>query len=192
VVLEDNAIVDTCWCVLTGAPGTGKTTLLSALHGLKFKVVPETARTYFAIQQALGKSILEITGRQDVLQPALVAAQSVVESSLDPRDCVFLDRALPDALGYYRIAEMPTATLMPLFRYRYRHIFALEPIPEIGVDPYRLEDAHRRADLGDRIISGYRELGYHIHSVPAMSLTDRLSYVLEHAQVVPRLNPTKE
>lgn len=39
-------VIQTAWCVLTGAPSCGKTTVLKALESLGYTSVPEAARAY--------------------------------------------------------------------------------------------------------------------------------------------------
>jgi dephospho-CoA kinase len=55
--------VQTNWHVITGAPASGKTTLIDLLADKRFQTVSEIARQYFEREIARGRTIDEI--RQD-------------------------------------------------------------------------------------------------------------------------------
>jgi ABC-type molybdenum transport system ATPase subunit/photorepair protein PhrA len=57
--------VQTNWHVITGAPCSGKSTLIDQLADSGFQTAPEAARLYFERELATGRTIEEI--RQDVV-----------------------------------------------------------------------------------------------------------------------------
>ena len=63
------------------------------------------------------------------------------EAELNPNEMVFLDRALPDSLAYYRFLELPAdgALLAALQRVSYRKVFLLDLLP-LAPDPYLFVD----------------------------------------------------
>jgi predicted ATPase len=174
---------NTNWCVLTGAPSTGKSTILTALKERGYETVPETAREYLRRRQAAGDVIDAIRADQLTFQRQLVAEQASIERRLDPNMRVFLDRALPDAIGYYRAAALDPAELWPLVTsYRYHRVFVIEPLTAFSADGVRAESLERAAALARELKAGYSALNYPLFSVPPLPVDDRVTYILNHLE----------
>src|SRR5271163_948267 len=107
-------MISTRWCVITGAPCSGKTTVLEALEQVGFKWIPEAARLYIDAELAKGRSIEEIRRDEATFQRGLVATKARIESELAPNGTVFLDRAMPDSLTYYRVARLDPAEVFEI------------------------------------------------------------------------------
>jgi len=56
-ILSTSFKVQTNWHVITGAPCSGKTTLINQLANLNFQTGLEAARQYFEIETAKGRTI---------------------------------------------------------------------------------------------------------------------------------------
>jgi predicted ATPase len=114
--------------ILTGAPGSGKTAILSRLID-EFRCVDEPAREVLAEQRATGGR-----GRWDqdpALFVDLLLERSIVKYEIGRRsgDTVIFDRGVPDCVVYAILAETDLApSLAALNLYRYQpHVFFLEP-----------------------------------------------------------------
>src|SRR5688572_20788949 len=59
-----HAMAQTEWCVLTGAPGAGKSTIIKELQRRGYQVVPEVARQYMHQERQRGQAIEEIVADQ--------------------------------------------------------------------------------------------------------------------------------
>src|SRR3989338_8046757 len=99
--------VKTNWYVITGGPSSGKTTTVNLLKELGYKTTIEHARHYIDTQKVTGKTVEEIRGNQVAFQHGILDMQIEQERTLLPDDVVFLDRAIPDALAYYRFLGLP-------------------------------------------------------------------------------------
>ncbi|WP_235559173.1 ATP/GTP-binding protein, partial [Microbacterium sp. Leaf351] len=110
-----------------GGPSSGKTTTVNLLRGRGYTTTIEHARHYIDLQRITGRSTAEVRARQSEFQRAVVDMQIEQEHSLDPQQTVFLDRALPDSLAYYRFLnlEPDTALLGALAATRYATVFLL-------------------------------------------------------------------
>jgi predicted ATPase len=64
------------WYVISGGPGTGKTTLIKLLEARGYATIPEMARHCIDEQLALGKTM------QDIGQNQLAFQQEIVEHQL--------------------------------------------------------------------------------------------------------------
>lgn len=95
------------WYVITGGPSSGKTTMVNLLRRRGFRTTIEHARHYIDLQRLGGHSIAEIRSRQLEFQRNVLSMQLEKEAALDPDEIVFVDRALPDSLAYYRFLNLP-------------------------------------------------------------------------------------
>jgi predicted ATPase len=172
--------ISTNWHVVTGAPCSGKTTLIDQLATKGFRTVPETARLYFDKEMAKGRTIEELRENCFTLERGLIDMQLKFEGELPVSEVVFLDRGIPDSLTYCRVAGVdPNEFLSECFFYRYAAVFVLDRIA-IQQDNCRIED-DVIADLIDEWLArDYAALGYNIVRVPVMLPRERLAFVLEN------------
>jgi predicted ATPase len=173
--------------VLTGGPGSGKTTLIEALGAAGHPVAPEAGRGIIRHQMAISGPGLPW------VDPALFAELMLAwemrshEAARDETGPVFFDRGVPDVIGYLKLTGLP----VPLraeeaaksFRYN-RTVFVLPPWPEI----FR-QDSERRQDLAEAqrtyeaMVETYTACGYRLVEVPCAPVEDRLRFVLGQIQV---------
>ena len=121
----------TNWYVITGGPSSGKTTTVDLLRARGYRTAIEDARLYIDLQRLGGRTVEEIRGRQVEFQRNVLAMQLAQEASLDRDELVFLDRAVPDSLVYYRFLgiEPDAALLDAIVRSRYRKVFVMDLLP---------------------------------------------------------------
>ena len=170
----------TKWCVVTGAPCSGKTTLVQALQDHGCRTIPEAARIIIREEMALGKSLHQITAATAQFEQKILRRKQTIEKGLPADQTIIFDRGLPDSIAYFRMAGLSTAEPYRLSRrVRYQKVFFLEPLPFI-TDGERLENAAQAARLGELIWTAYRELDYAIITVPAVPLGKRVRLVLAH------------
>lgn len=104
--MNNNQIIETNWYVVTGGPSTGKTTTINMLAERGYKTAIEHARHYIDTMLVEGQSVEELRSNKRAFQLGVLDMQIEQEASIDPKDLVFLDRAIPDALAYYRFLEL--------------------------------------------------------------------------------------
>ncbi len=171
--------VQTNWHVITGAPSCGKTTLINLLADKGFQTAPEGARQYMEREAARGRTLDEIHAHAVALQRGIKDTQLEIEQGLRANDFVFLDRALPDTLAWYRVFGLnPNEFLLECFHHRYASVFILDPLP-LQLNGFRFEDI---VDIGffDEIhTQDYSALGYTIIRVPVLPPEERLAFVLD-------------
>ena len=101
-VLSTPFEIQTNWHAITGAVSCGKTTLIHALADRGFRTVAEAARPYIEQEMAAGRQQEEIFA-SEATQREILDLQMRAERTLRPDDVVFLDRALPDSITFFRI-----------------------------------------------------------------------------------------
>lgn len=117
----------TNWYVITGAPSSGKTTLLNYLSKLGYYTIPESARALIDREMASGKTLKDIRKNGEEFQKKVLGMKIEVEKNLDPKDTVFLDRGIPDSLAYFQVNGLDTSYIYKLCNnYEYRKVFVLE------------------------------------------------------------------
>lgn len=171
----------TNWYVITGGPGSGKTTTVNLLSKLGYKVTIEHARHYIDTQMQQGRTLEEIKRNQEAFQKGVLDMQIEQEALLSPDEEVFLDRALPDAFAYYQFLKLPvTRNVMDaLETWDYKKIFVLDLLPLVQ-DYARREDEKAQKEIHRFLIDVYSALGYSIIRVPALSPIERVNFILEH------------
>jgi predicted ATPase len=172
--------IQTNWHVITGTSCCGKTTLIDQLAAEGFQTVAETARQYFEEELARGRTIDEVRDSGIDLERHLLDLQLGAENALRAIDVVFLDRALPDCLTFYRFnGDDPNEILSECFHHRYASVFILDPLP-YQQDQVRLEDEAERDFLDVWLARDYATLGYDVVRAPVLSPEERLAFVLEN------------
>jgi predicted ATPase len=128
--------------VITGGPGSGKTTTVNLLRNKGYTTTIEHARHYIDTQRITGKTVEEIRKNQQEFQRGVLDMQLEQEASLSPEEIIFLDRALPDALAYYRFLNLPLDDRLEfaIKKISYKKIFILDFLPLVN-DYARREDA---------------------------------------------------
>lgn len=170
----------TNWYVITGGPGSGKTTTINMLRDRGYKTTIEHARHYIDTQRISGRTVEEIRQNQIGFQRGVLEMQIVQESYLSPSEIIFLDRALPDALAYYRFLKLPIDEKLEkvLKKVAYKKIFILDFLPLVN-DYARIEDGEAQKKVHLLITEVYESLPFPVVHVPVMPCEERVDFILK-------------
>ena len=172
-------MIQTNWCVVTGAACSGKTTLIDQLADNEFQTVPEPARQYFERELAKGRTIDEIREDRATFTRQVYDMMEERERGLQANEVIFLDRGLPDALAFYRFAGMnPNEILPDCFQHRYASVLMLDRLP-YQRDGVRAGDDEAAAYFESWTSRDYSSLGYSVARVPVLPPEERLAFALE-------------
>jgi predicted ATPase len=95
-----------------------------------------------------------------------------------PTDLVFLDRALPDCLWFWRLFGMdPNALLPECFHHRYASVFILDQLP-LQLDGARIDDDAYTGRFDAALVHEYSAVGYRVERVPVLPPRERVAFVL--------------
>ncbi|MCY7310175.1 MAG: ATP-binding protein [Chitinophagaceae bacterium] len=177
----NNLIIKTNWYVLTGGPGSGKTTTVNLLSERGYKTTIEHARHYLDSQRTFGKTVEEIRKHQAEFQLGVLDMQIEQEKLLSPDDVVFLDRAIPDALAYYRFLNLPQdeKLLEALSTIYYKKIFILDCLPLVQ-DYARTEDEIAQKKIHAILTEVYESLPFPVIHVPILPSEERVDFILKN------------
>ena len=103
------------------------------------------------------------------------------EASLSPADMIFLDRAIPDALAYYRFLSLtPDEKLLNALRkVYYKKIFILDILPLVQ-DYARTEDEAAQKKIHKLLTEVYESLPFPVVHVPVLPPEERVDFILKH------------
>ncbi len=171
----------TNWYVITGGPSSGKTTTVNLLKERGYITSFEHARHYLDTQRLKGRTIEETRKNQKEFQLRVLEMQIEQERQIAPDVLVFLDRAIPDALAYYRFLNIPEDEKLrgALLTVSYKKIFILDCLPMMK-DYARTEDAAAQQKIHALLTEVYGSLGFPIVHVPVLPAGERVDFILKH------------
>lgn len=177
--------------VITGGPGSGKTTLIEALRRAGFQTSDEAGRRIIQKQTAISGNALPW------IDPGLFA-EMMLRSDMHAYDAlsarpgtVFFDRGIPDVIGYLRLIGAPVPVHMAeaadLYRYN-RRVLIAPPWPEIfEQDRERKQTPEEAARTYHAMVATYCELGYELVEIPRVSIDERVEFVVARVGSLARL-----
>jgi predicted ATPase len=166
--------------VLTGAPGTGKTTILDAVRH-RVATVPEPARRVLAEERATGGNAVWDRDPGAFAQRLLEVA--VGDHGAHTTGMALFDRGVPDCIAYARAAGIDTAPFVAAAqRHRYeRSVLVLPPWDEIyTTDDERTATFAMIEEFHDWIVDAYETTGYRLVALPKVDAAHRTRLVLDH------------
>jgi predicted ATPase len=172
-------MTNTNWYVITGGPSSGKTTTVDILKSRGYKTTIEHARHYIDTGRVAGKTTEEIRANQTAFQRGVLDMQIEQERALAPDEVVFLDRAIPDALAYYRFLGLSEDERLSqaLHEASYKKIFILDPLP-LSPDYARTEDEMAQKKIHALLAEVYESLDTQVVRVPILPPEERVDFIL--------------
>lgn len=170
--------IKTNWCVITGAPSSGKTSVIDELARRSYHTEPEVARELIEDCMKHGQKLEEIRAKSEWLQEEILRLKLAREESQDPQQLVFLDRGIPDSLTYFRIAGLDlTAAERASHEFRYSQVFIFERLSVIQ-DGIRTESDEIAHQIDLALERDYRELDYVPIRVSVLPISERADFIL--------------
>lgn len=172
-------MLESQWAIITGGPSSGKTTLINELESMGYPVRHEVARAYILhLMKCNHVSAEEVRQQVHPLQRHILTLKLMRERHTPKNDRVFFDRGTPDSLAYFRYHKLNTQDAVRACRYvRYKHVFFCSPLP-FEKDGIRTENEEVAKILGQYIFDAYVDMGYQPILLPPVSISDRLSIIL--------------
>lgn len=169
--------------VVTGGPGSGKTTLIEALADAGYARTFEAGRAIIQDQVAIDGPALpwrDPPAFAELMLSFEMRSYRMAEVAAGP---VFFDRGVTDVVGYLTLVGRPVpahvARAAARFRYN-RRVFIAPPWPEIFT-----QDAERKQTLDeavrtyDALVQAYANQGYELVRLPLAPVEERRRFVLD-------------
>lgn len=173
--------------IITGGPGSGKTSVVDALRSRGFHCSVEAGRGIIQDQMKIDGRALP--WRDPLLFAELMLSwemRSYRHAELSTGPVVF-DRGIPDVAGYLRLMNIPVPehvhNALKEFSYN-RTVFIAPPWPEI----FR-QDQERKQDIGeaqrtyDALVATYNSLEYDLIELPRAGVEERCQFILKHVSI---------
>jgi predicted ATPase len=165
--------------ILTGGPGSGKSSVLLELERRGEYIVREAAEDVIKLEQARG---VERPWEKPDFQRKILRLQIEREARI-PRGIqrVFIDRGILDGLAY---AKEGTDTYRDIQRAatQYTRVFLIENLGRTEQTKVRREDQAAALEVEGRLYRIYEEAGYKIIRVAAAPVETRADRILEYLQ----------
>lgn len=172
--------------IITGGPGSGKSTLIETLEQHGHRCYPEASRELIRREAQRPNGVLPWNDLEAFARLAFDEMLRQHNHAATTGDSCFFDRALPDIFGYLQRSrfDIPKEYLTIHGGCRYeRTVFILPPWPEIYInDDERPQSLDEAEALHDAIRTAYESLGYELIEVPKLPVNKRYEFVLETLQ----------
>lgn len=171
--------------VLTGGPGSGKSTLIEALKRAGYAGTLEAGRSIIQDQAAIGGHALPWRDPRLFAEMMLCWEMRSYHGASQQAGPIFFDRGVPDVVGYLRLLGLPAPEHMEkaveAFPYN-RRVFIAPPWPEIfRQDGERKQTFDEAVRTYDAMIATYSEYGYDPIELPRSTVENRVRFVIENA-----------
>lgn len=175
--------------VVTGAPGTGKTSIIKELEGAGFHCFHEVIRSMTAEAKKDGRSDAHFSNPLAFVKDPYQFNRSLLHGriaqfgeakKLDVANS-FYDRGIPDVLAYmdYFKQEYGDEFIDPCVENQYDLVFVLPPWEEIYIsDNERLETYKESEELHANLVHTYSRFGYEPVLVPKSTVEKRMAFIL--------------
>ncbi len=168
--------------ILTGGPGSGKTSVLMALKRRGFLTMPEVARDIIKEQVTIGGNAMHTGDRQAFLEKMLMHSLDDYLKIQHERTAAFFDRGIPDLHGYAKtFCNMENQQVNnAVERYRYcQTAFIFPPWKEIYINDHeRQQDYNESIETYAALKEAYELCGYHLIEIPFLSVENRVDFIL--------------
>jgi predicted ATPase len=169
--------------VLTGAPGTGKSTIINDLEKRGHICMHEISRDVTLEARKKGTEQLFLT-EPLLFSDMLLKGRMEQFLSVKKRDkgLIFYDRGIPDVHAYmnYIGLDYPDRYIKTSQQYKYDFVFLMPPWEEIYItDSERYESFEQALAIHNHLLRAYEELGYTVVEVPTGSVPERTDYILD-------------
>jgi predicted ATPase len=172
--------------VLTGGPGSGKSTLIEALARAGYAGSVEAGRAIIQDQMAIDGPALPWRDAQAFAELMLCWEMRSYHMAKHQGGLVFFDRGVPDVVGYLRLLGLRVPAHMDnaarIFRYNHR-VFIAPPWQAIfRGDRERKQSFDEAVRTYEAIVTTYRDYGYALIELPRAAIEERVRFVLEHTR----------
>ncbi len=168
--------------VITGGPGTGKSSIINELIKRGYTCYEEVSRQITLEARKEGIEQLFLT--KPLLFSELLLkkrTQQFANAKHSDSEFVFLDRGIPDIVAYmdYIGDDSPKPFIDACNMHIYDHVFILAPWQEIFIsDNERYENFDQAVEIHKNLLDTYKKYDYELRDVPFGSIESRADHII--------------
>lgn len=170
--------------VVTGGPGSGKSSLIDAMAQRGFRTMPEAGRAIIRDQIRIGGKALPWADRALFAELMLGWELRSYQEALASDALVLMDRGMPDVVGYLTLCGLPVPahfeTAAKTYPYNKRVFLAPYWDAIFTQDTERKQDRQEAEATGMVMAETYGRLGYQIFELPLVGIEQRADFVAEN------------
>ncbi|RXJ50239.1 AAA family ATPase [Gelidibacter gilvus] len=169
--------------VITGGPGTGKSSIINELKKRGHICFEEISRQVTLEARENGIEQLFLT--QPLLFSKLLLEGRIkqfTEANTYENTTIFLDRGLPDVLAYMDFygSDYPESFVQVCQNSCYDTIFIVTPWPDIfQSDNVRYETFEQSEQIHEQLMITYKKFGYHLIPIPFDTVEKRADFIID-------------
>lgn len=171
--------------ILTGAPGTGKSSVLDILKARGYCCIDESARAIIAEQKAINGDGVYEKNPQLFIELMLARSVETFQNFLETNIPVVFDRGIPDIIAYAKLSGNDSNNyLQTATNYKYNSTVFYFPIWDkiYTNDEDRKMSLDQAREFDTMIRQAYGDLGYQMLDMPLLSVEQRADYIINLLQ----------
>ncbi len=170
--------------VISGAPGTGKTSIIEELSRKGYHCKPEISREIIAHQIAINGNI---TPWQDLEQfSEIVLEKRITQHRETTNPTEFFDRSIIDVFAYLHHSNIKVKSEWKEIPNKYRYfnkVFMAPPWEDIyQKDNERKEDFTTSMTIHELMKKTYKDYGYQVFELPKTNIHERVRIILSEIE----------
>ncbi|WP_452223526.1 AAA family ATPase [Lacinutrix chionoecetis] len=174
--------------VITGGPGSGKTSIINELIKRGFTCSEEVSREIILKARENGIEQLFLTNPIQFSELLLKGRIKQYNEALESNnEFVFLDRGIPDIPAYmdFKGDVYPDFFNKACIEHKYDRIFILAPWQDIFTnDNERYESFDQALEIHDKLIETYSKYGYNLRDVPFGTIEGRADHIINDVKAL--------
>lgn len=168
--------------VITGGPGSGKSTLIDALAATGLATSAEVGRQIIKEERAAGGNALPWADHLAFAERMTAREIAAHDIALASGKTVVLDRGVPDVVGFLRVSSLavPAAIDAAARRCRYNARVFIAPwwADIFTTDAERKQSAEEARATFGVMVDTYRAYGYRLVELPRTPVAQRVAFVV--------------
>ena len=164
--------------IITGPPGSGKTSIISQLKKLKYNCLEEVARDF-------AKETNQKINSIDDDSEEIILKERINQYNNCKKGLYFFDRGVFDSLAYLKFKNLDIDNELWhsfLLKYKYnKNIFFAPAWKDIYINDNKRNEDYKTAELiGKILLNTYKECKYNVIMIPKTSVKKRAQFVIKN------------
>ena len=164
--------------IITGPPGSGKTSIISELIKLKYNCLEEVARDF---AKETNQKINSINNESE----KIILNERINQYNSCKKGLYFFDRGIFDSLAYLKFKNLYIDNELWhrfLLKYKYnKNIFFAPAWEDIYENDNKRNEDYKTAELiGKILLETYKQCKYNVVMIPKTSVKKRAQFVIEN------------